>query len=708
MYEGRDPHRKDDPMSTDDPTTPEIDDATREAMRHPGETPGDSEPRSLRGVARLVHEAGWYEHAFSLLAGDETPAGTAEAIRDYLDTTGGSTDTHPHLTREALWSLDKLAATPREVRHVCNDCDEDVRADNSCGCPEQPEADAPSSWKPAPHPALDALADELLKQWTAAAPGSLGVNGSMVYTPVLTALQRRIAPFLPMPLPPRDRVAELTHPDRVALWDAINGYARACGGDTGEATISGARMDAVVAVESALAKLAKPLRVIASGPDAPSAAEVIEQLERAAPFILPVGADLQIERRPPFTPEQRRIAAIEELASFVYPHASAGLTFEAQDSRTITVRVGPQACAYAVETGSSGRALAIANLFWRFLSLAEERAARVRRFQRIVDDPLTGEEKSDPPPDVQVKPAPSRFEWERPEIFAAGPIDARGMFPPALPEPSPEVARALDTGIEPMRPAEAVAFVDRERKIGTVLLEDAILILTTGRTGRDAPCPICGVLGTRGEACDLAKRIARERVILYLVGAGATSLSLTETYLRGLVGVVPEVELPEQRAALLNCLELLYASAREPDPAPSGTPEPMRGCVPVRLWLAEPGIPSPLRQRGELIAEGYAGAVGGKWRRLGRWLWDLVWGPQSEARLLLRWYHEPDAEEGWGFVDAQGQNAARAWYNAEGLKLEERRVLITIEGDPPADDLKGLVEWLEDIGAEVVLQGRPR
>lgn len=37
--------------------------------------------------------------------------------------------------------------------------------------------------------------------------------------------------------------------DNVGLWEAINRYATACGGDTGNATISGKRMDAVVAVE---------------------------------------------------------------------------------------------------------------------------------------------------------------------------------------------------------------------------------------------------------------------------------------------------------------------------------------------------------------------------------------------------------------------------------------------------------------------------
>lgn len=37
----------------------------------------------------------------------------------------------------------------------------------------------------------------------------------------------------------------------VPLWDAINEYAEACGGDTGSRTVGGRRMDAVVAVERA-------------------------------------------------------------------------------------------------------------------------------------------------------------------------------------------------------------------------------------------------------------------------------------------------------------------------------------------------------------------------------------------------------------------------------------------------------------------------
>jgi hypothetical protein len=38
----------------------------------------------------------------------------------------------------------------------------------------------------------------------------------------------------------------------VNLWDAINEYTAACGGDTSRATISGRRMDGVVAVERAI------------------------------------------------------------------------------------------------------------------------------------------------------------------------------------------------------------------------------------------------------------------------------------------------------------------------------------------------------------------------------------------------------------------------------------------------------------------------
>ena len=38
---------------------------------------------------------------------------------------------------------------------------------------------------------------------------------------------------------------------RVALWEAINAYVRACGGDPSARTVGVARMNAVVAVERA-------------------------------------------------------------------------------------------------------------------------------------------------------------------------------------------------------------------------------------------------------------------------------------------------------------------------------------------------------------------------------------------------------------------------------------------------------------------------
>ena len=40
-------------------------------------------------------------------------------------------------------------------------------------------------------------------------------------------------------------------PELLALWDAVNEYAAACGGDTGNATIGDRRMNAVVGVERA-------------------------------------------------------------------------------------------------------------------------------------------------------------------------------------------------------------------------------------------------------------------------------------------------------------------------------------------------------------------------------------------------------------------------------------------------------------------------
>jgi hypothetical protein len=43
-----------------------------------------------------------------------------------------------------------------------------------------------------------------------------------------------------------------------AVWDAINEYAAACGGDTGNATVGNRRMDAVARVERAIAGQAGP------------------------------------------------------------------------------------------------------------------------------------------------------------------------------------------------------------------------------------------------------------------------------------------------------------------------------------------------------------------------------------------------------------------------------------------------------------------
>lgn len=40
--------------------------------------------------------------------------------------------------------------------------------------------------------------------------------------------------------------------EKERLWNAVNRYAEACGGDTGSETVSGARMDAVVAVDDAV------------------------------------------------------------------------------------------------------------------------------------------------------------------------------------------------------------------------------------------------------------------------------------------------------------------------------------------------------------------------------------------------------------------------------------------------------------------------
>ena len=49
-----------------------------------------------------------------------------------------------------------------------------------------------------------------------------------------------------------------TSPQRVALWNAINEYAVACGGDPATRTVSGRRMDAVVAVERAVRAYTHP------------------------------------------------------------------------------------------------------------------------------------------------------------------------------------------------------------------------------------------------------------------------------------------------------------------------------------------------------------------------------------------------------------------------------------------------------------------
>jgi hypothetical protein len=42
---------------------------------------------------------------------------------------------------------------------------------------------------------------------------------------------------------------------RVALWDAINQYVIACGGDTSDKTVSSPRMDAVVAIKNVLRQI---------------------------------------------------------------------------------------------------------------------------------------------------------------------------------------------------------------------------------------------------------------------------------------------------------------------------------------------------------------------------------------------------------------------------------------------------------------------
>lgn len=47
----------------------------------------------------------------------------------------------------------------------------------------------------------------------------------------------------------------MTMTERVELWDAINRYAQACGGDTGQATVGSPRMQAVSDVEGLIKKL---------------------------------------------------------------------------------------------------------------------------------------------------------------------------------------------------------------------------------------------------------------------------------------------------------------------------------------------------------------------------------------------------------------------------------------------------------------------
>lgn len=48
--------------------------------------------------------------------------------------------------------------------------------------------------------------------------------------------------------------AQKTEWARVCIWEAINEYTAACGGDTSDATVSDRRMNAVVAVERAIAR----------------------------------------------------------------------------------------------------------------------------------------------------------------------------------------------------------------------------------------------------------------------------------------------------------------------------------------------------------------------------------------------------------------------------------------------------------------------
>ena len=49
---------------------------------------------------------------------------------------------------------------------------------------------------------------------------------------------------------------KIDYHDATALWDAVNKYAEACGGDTGRKTIGDARMNAVVEVDRAVRGIA--------------------------------------------------------------------------------------------------------------------------------------------------------------------------------------------------------------------------------------------------------------------------------------------------------------------------------------------------------------------------------------------------------------------------------------------------------------------
>lgn len=83
-----------------------------------------------------------------------------------------------------------------------------------------------------------------------------------------------------------------------ALWDAVNAYAAACGGDTGDGTIGGARMDAVAAIERAAAglvqeRLEEAARVTLADLATPSDETVRKLLAREAARLVP--ADLRAE-----------------------------------------------------------------------------------------------------------------------------------------------------------------------------------------------------------------------------------------------------------------------------------------------------------------------------------------------------------------------------------------------------------------------------